>query len=133
MFLLNLCVFLVGISSLSIMPGSNLAMLTSMPVASPGLSHLSPMTGLTPYAPATAGLSPLMASASTRPMMPTVGNNALSNGTIGFLQPVPAGPMTTGKSPVALKISLKLLSNMQVLRFSIKLTPFKRFLQSCFY
>lgn len=108
MFLLNVCVFLVGIGSLPRMPGSNLAMLTSMSVASPGLSPLSPMTGFTPYAPATTGINPLMASASTRPMMPTVGHNALSNGTMGFLQPVPAGPMTTGKCTVTLKISLKL-------------------------
>uniref|UniRef100_A0A3Q0RKA4 Intersectin 2b n=1 Tax=Amphilophus citrinellus TaxID=61819 RepID=A0A3Q0RKA4_AMPCI len=75
----------------SMVPGTNLAMLTPM-----SMSPMTPMTGLTPMAPTTPGLSPLMASTATRPMVPTMGNTTLPNGTMGLLQPIPSGGLNTG-------------------------------------
>ncbi|XP_041839803.1 intersectin-2b isoform X2 [Melanotaenia boesemani] len=85
-----------GIGSMSMMPGTNLAMLAPISVANSGLAPLTPMTGLTPLVPSASGLNPLIASTPTRPLMPTMGNTALSNGTMGILQPITSGPLTTG-------------------------------------
>ncbi|XP_049450197.1 intersectin-2b isoform X2 [Epinephelus fuscoguttatus] len=90
----------LGISSvptMSMMPGTNLAMLTPMSIsmANPGLATMTPMTGLTPLVPTATGMSPLMASTSSRPLMPTMGNTTLPNGSI--LQPMPAGTLAPGQ------------------------------------
>ncbi|XP_029945003.1 intersectin-2b isoform X2 [Salarias fasciatus] len=85
-----------SMSSLPMMPGANLSLLTPISMANPGLSTLTPMTGLTPLVPTATGLSPLIASAPSRPMMPTMGSSTLPNGTMGLLQPIPAGTMTAG-------------------------------------
>ncbi|XP_069378408.1 intersectin-2b isoform X2 [Paralichthys olivaceus] len=74
--------------NMSMMPGTNLSMLTSISLATPGLSPLTPMTGLTPLVPTATGLSPLIAS--------TMGNVTLPNGTMGILHPIPTGPLATG-------------------------------------
>ncbi|XP_029281824.1 LOW QUALITY PROTEIN: intersectin-2-like [Cottoperca gobio] len=79
--------------NMSMMPGTNLAMLTPMSMPTPGLSHLTPMTGLTPLVPTATGLSPLMASSSTRP---TVGTATLPNGTIGLFHSTPTGGLAAG-------------------------------------
>ncbi|CAJ1048909.1 intersectin-2b isoform X1 [Xyrichtys novacula] len=79
------------------MMGSNLTMLAPLSMSTPGLSPLAPMTGLTPMVPTVpTGLSPLIGSTPPRPMMPAMGSATLPNGTIGFLTPIPAGPMATG-------------------------------------
>ncbi|KAL3065306.1 hypothetical protein OYC64_015474 [Pagothenia borchgrevinki] len=78
-------------SGSNMMPGTNLAMLTPISMATPGLSHLTPMTGLAPLVPTATGLSPLIAPSSSRPLIPTMGN-----GTMGFLQPIPSGAMAAG-------------------------------------
>uniref|UniRef100_A0A096LY87 Intersectin 2b n=1 Tax=Poecilia formosa TaxID=48698 RepID=A0A096LY87_POEFO len=80
-----------GLGSVPMMGGSNFAMLTPLSMVSPGLSPLTPMTGLSPMVPTSAGMNPLIASTATRPLMPTVGNTALPNGTMGMLQPMLAG------------------------------------------
>ncbi|XP_069549849.1 intersectin-2b isoform X1 [Brachyistius frenatus] len=85
-----------SMSSMPMMPGTNFAMLTPISMATPGLSTLSPMTGLTPLVPTATGLNPLIASTSTRPLMPTMGNATLPNGTMGIFQPFPAGALNTG-------------------------------------
>ncbi|XP_022595239.1 intersectin-2-like isoform X1 [Seriola dumerili] len=88
-----------GIGSVPNMPmmsGANFAMLTPISMATPGLSPLTPMTGLTSLVPTATGLSPLIASNPTRPLMPTMGNTTLPNGTMGLLQPIPAGALATG-------------------------------------
>ncbi|XP_071344242.1 intersectin-2b isoform X2 [Trachinotus anak] len=88
-----------GISSvhnMPLMPGGNLAMLTPISMATPGFSPMTPMTGLTPLVPTATGLSPLIASNPSRPLMPTMGNTTLPNGTMGILQPIPAGGLATG-------------------------------------
>ncbi|XP_061601328.1 intersectin-2b [Cololabis saira] len=83
-----------GIGPMSMMLGPNLQTLT--PVAAPGLSSLTPVTGLSHLVPTATGLNPLMASVPTRPLMPAVGNTALSNGTMGLLQPIPTGSLVLG-------------------------------------
>ncbi|CAN9506941.1 unnamed protein product [Ophioblennius macclurei] len=85
-----------SVSSLTMMPGANLSMLTPLSMANPGLSTISPMTGLTPLVPTATGLNPLIASAPTRHTMPTFGSTTLPNGTMGLLQPIAAGTMTPG-------------------------------------
>ncbi|XP_070767297.1 intersectin-2-like [Enoplosus armatus] len=85
-----------SVPNLSMMPGTNLAMLTPLSMATPGLSPLTPMTGLSPLVPTATGLSPLIASTPNRPLMPTVGNTTLPNGTMGILHPIPAGGLATG-------------------------------------
>ncbi|XP_018522386.1 intersectin-2b [Lates calcarifer] len=85
-----------SVSNMPMMPGTNLAMLTPIPMATPGLSTLTPMTGLTPLVPTATGMSPLIASTPNRPLMPTMGNTTLPNGTMGILQPIPAGTLATG-------------------------------------
>lgn len=82
-------VCLLGMGTLpniSMMPGTNLTMLTPISMATPGLSTLTPMTGM----------SPLMVSTPSRPLMPTMGNATLPNGTMGILHPMPAGTLATG-------------------------------------
>uniref|UniRef100_A0A7N6BSJ3 Intersectin 2b n=1 Tax=Anabas testudineus TaxID=64144 RepID=A0A7N6BSJ3_ANATE len=74
---------------------TNLGMLTPMSMANPGLSPLTPMAGVTPLVPAPTVLSPLISSTPTRPLLTTMGNATLPNGTMGILQPVPAGPLAT--------------------------------------
>ncbi|KAM4602595.1 intersectin-2b [Polymixia lowei] len=80
--------------NLSMMPG----MLTPMSMATPGFSTLTPMTTITPLVPTAVGLSPLIGSSAgaTRPLMPTMGSATLPNGTMGILQPMSAGALTTG-------------------------------------
>uniref|UniRef100_A0A672G5L3 Intersectin 2b n=1 Tax=Salarias fasciatus TaxID=181472 RepID=A0A672G5L3_SALFA len=95
-----------SMSSLPMMPGANLSLLTPISMANPGLSTLTPMTGLTPLVPTATGLSPLIASAPSRPMMPTMGSSTLPNGTMGLLQPIPAGTMTAGASELTVSLSL---------------------------
>uniref|UniRef100_A0A672GQ52 Intersectin 2b n=1 Tax=Salarias fasciatus TaxID=181472 RepID=A0A672GQ52_SALFA len=85
---------------------TNLSLLTPISMANPGLSTLTPMTGLTPLVPTATGLSPLIASAPSRPMMPTMGSSTLPNGTMGLLQPIPAGTMTAGASELTVSLSL---------------------------
>ncbi|XP_026233590.1 intersectin-2b isoform X2 [Anabas testudineus] len=81
--------------TIATMPGANLGMLTPMSMANPGLSPLTPMAGVTPLVPAPTVLSPLISSTPTRPLLTTMGNATLPNGTMGILQPVPAGPLAT--------------------------------------
>ncbi|XP_028329263.1 intersectin-2b isoform X2 [Gouania willdenowi] len=91
-----------GLSSMSTMPmmsGANYTMLTPITMATPGLAPSMAMTGLSHLGPTATGLSPLMASAPVRPMMPSVGNATLPNGTMAipqYLQPIPAGSLVTG-------------------------------------
>ncbi|CAG5853966.1 unnamed protein product [Menidia menidia] len=84
-----------GIGSLPMMPGVNLAMLTPIPMATSGLSPMTPMTGLSPLVPMSTGLNPLISSTPTRPLVPSVGTTALSNGSLGILQPIPTGSFAT--------------------------------------
>ncbi|XP_063737291.1 intersectin-2b isoform X2 [Eleginops maclovinus] len=77
------------VSGSNMMPGTNLAMLNPISMATPGLSHLTPMTGLAPFVPTATGLNPLIAP--SRPLIPTMGN-----GTMGLLQPIPSGAMAAG-------------------------------------
>ncbi|XP_029353307.1 intersectin-2b [Echeneis naucrates] len=89
------CLLVLGIGSvpnMPMMPGANLAMLTPISMATP----LAPMTGLTPLVPTATGLSPLITSTPARPMMPTMGNTALPNGSMGILQPISAGALASG-------------------------------------
>uniref|UniRef100_A0A673C7U7 Intersectin 2b n=1 Tax=Sphaeramia orbicularis TaxID=375764 RepID=A0A673C7U7_9TELE len=70
------------------------------PVRAPSLkAPTSTMTsspyGLAPLVPTATGLSPLVGSTSTMPLMPTVGATTLPNGTIGILQPIPTGALAT--------------------------------------
>ncbi|KAM6943444.1 intersectin-2b [Xenentodon cancila] len=85
-----------GIAPVPMILGTNLQTLTPVSMAAPGLSSLTLVTGLSPLVPTAAGLNPLIASAPTRPLMPTVGNTALSNGTMGILQPIPTGSLVPG-------------------------------------
>uniref|UniRef100_A0A3Q3QD89 Intersectin 2b n=1 Tax=Monopterus albus TaxID=43700 RepID=A0A3Q3QD89_MONAL len=82
------------VPNMPMMPVANLPLLT--PMATPGLSPLTPMTGLTPMGPTATGLGPLITSTPIMPLMPTMGNATLPNGTMGMLQPVPAGALATG-------------------------------------
>uniref|UniRef100_A0A8D3DIQ3 Intersectin 2b n=1 Tax=Scophthalmus maximus TaxID=52904 RepID=A0A8D3DIQ3_SCOMX len=84
---------IVSMPNMSMMPRTNLAMLTPISMATPGLS---PMTGLSPLVPTATGLSPLMVSTNTRPLMPTMGNATLPNGSMGILHPLTTGPLATG-------------------------------------
>ncbi|GLD49042.1 intersectin-2-like isoform X1 [Lates japonicus] len=95
-----------SVSNMPMMPGTNLAMLTHIPMATPGLSTLTPMTGLTPLVPTATGMSPLIASTPNRPLMPTMGNTTLPNGTMGILQPIPAGALATGLAPSVIHLLL---------------------------
>uniref|UniRef100_A0A667ZXI7 Intersectin 2b n=1 Tax=Myripristis murdjan TaxID=586833 RepID=A0A667ZXI7_9TELE len=91
-----LCVSPPGMGSmpnLSMLPGTNVAMLTPISMTTPGLSPMTPMSTLTPLVPTATGLSPLIGSTPTRPLMPTMGNAALPNGNLGILQPMLAGPL----------------------------------------
>uniref|UniRef100_A0A665V1D1 Intersectin 2b n=1 Tax=Echeneis naucrates TaxID=173247 RepID=A0A665V1D1_ECHNA len=81
-----------SVPNMPMMPGANLAMLTPISMATP----LAPMTGLTPLVPTATGLSPLITSTPARPMMPTMGNTALPNGSMGILQPISAGALASG-------------------------------------
>ncbi|KAF7662105.1 hypothetical protein LDENG_00246270 [Lucifuga dentata] len=92
--LANLPYGMGSITNLPMMPGTNLSMLTPISITTPGLSPLIPMTTLTPLV--ATGLSPLIGSTPTRPLMPTMGNATLPNGTMGLLQPIPAGALATG-------------------------------------
>uniref|UniRef100_A0A8D3BPI8 Intersectin 2b n=1 Tax=Scophthalmus maximus TaxID=52904 RepID=A0A8D3BPI8_SCOMX len=83
---------IVSMPNMSMMPRTNLAMLTPISMATPGLS---PMTGLSPLVPTATGLSPLMVSTNTRPLMPTMGNATLPNGSMGILHPLTTGPLAT--------------------------------------
>ncbi|XP_023150163.2 intersectin-2b isoform X2 [Amphiprion ocellaris] len=85
-----------SVPNLSMIPGTNLAMLTPISMTTPGLTPLAPMTGLTPLVPTATGLNSLIASTPTRPLIPTMGNATLPNGTMGMLHPIPAGALTTG-------------------------------------
>ncbi|XP_078107424.1 LOW QUALITY PROTEIN: intersectin-2-like [Sander vitreus] len=87
---------MASVPNMSLMPGTNIAMLNPISMATPGLSPLTPMTGFSTLVPTATGLSPLMASTASRPLMPTVGNATLPNGTIGILHPLPAGALATG-------------------------------------
>uniref|UniRef100_A0A671UUI1 Intersectin 2b n=1 Tax=Sparus aurata TaxID=8175 RepID=A0A671UUI1_SPAAU len=86
--------------NMSMMPGTNLSMLTPISMATPGLSTLTPMTGM----------SPLMVTTPSRPLMPTMGNATLPNGTMGILQPMPAGTLATGTDNFYLSIFCPLRS-----------------------
>ncbi|XP_008298692.1 intersectin-2b isoform X1 [Stegastes partitus] len=85
-----------SVPNLSMMPGTNLSMLTPISLATPGFTPLQPMTGLAPLVPTATGLSPLIGSTPNRPLMPTVGNATLPNGTMGMLHPMTAGALTPG-------------------------------------
>ncbi|KAA8595485.1 hypothetical protein FQN60_010776 [Etheostoma spectabile] len=87
---------MASVPNMSLMPGTNLAMLNPITMATPGLSPLTPMTGFSTLVPTATGLSPLMASTASRPLMPTMGSATLPNGTIGILHPLPAGALATG-------------------------------------
>lgn len=90
----NLAYGISTVPNMPMMPVANLPLLT--PMATPGLSPLTPMTGLTPMGPTATGLGPLITSTPIMPLMPTMGNATLPNGTMGMLQPVPAGALATG-------------------------------------
>uniref|UniRef100_A0A673C9U7 Intersectin 2b n=1 Tax=Sphaeramia orbicularis TaxID=375764 RepID=A0A673C9U7_9TELE len=60
------------------------------PVRAPSLKAPTSTMTSSPY-----GLSPLVGSTSTMPLMPTVGATTLPNGTIGILQPIPTGALAT--------------------------------------
>uniref|UniRef100_H3DK01 Osteoclast-stimulating factor 1 n=1 Tax=Tetraodon nigroviridis TaxID=99883 RepID=H3DK01_TETNG len=66
------------------------------PAYAPGLATLTPMPGLSPLVTTATGLSPLITPTPTHPLMPTVGNTTLPNGSMGILQPFPAGTLATG-------------------------------------
>uniref|UniRef100_A0A8C5GR33 Intersectin-2-like n=1 Tax=Gouania willdenowi TaxID=441366 RepID=A0A8C5GR33_GOUWI len=88
-----------SMSTMPMMSGANYTMLTPITMATPGLAPSMAMTGLSHLGPTATGLSPLMASAPVRPMMPSVGNATLPNGTMAipqYLQPIPAGSLVTG-------------------------------------
>nr|XP_057945813.1 intersectin-2b isoform X1 [Doryrhamphus excisus] len=74
-----------SVGSVSLMSGNNFAMLTPIAMATPGLTHMIP--------PA-AGLSPLIGSTPTRPLMTT-----LPNSTMGLLQPALATGLPLSASP----------------------------------
>ncbi|XP_072321594.1 intersectin-2b isoform X2 [Eucyclogobius newberryi] len=78
-----------GLGNMPLMPGP---MLTPIPMGSTGLSPM----GLSPLVPTASGLSPLVGAGSLRPLVPTLGSGGLPNGGIGFLQPIPAGALSTG-------------------------------------
>ncbi|XP_071368727.1 intersectin-2b [Centroberyx affinis] len=85
-----------SLPNLSMMAGTNLALLNPIAMTTPGLSPLTPMTTLTPLVPTATGLSTLMGSTPTRPLMSTMGHQTLPNGTMGILQPISAGALATG-------------------------------------
>uniref|UniRef100_A0A7N8YIZ9 Intersectin 2b n=1 Tax=Mastacembelus armatus TaxID=205130 RepID=A0A7N8YIZ9_9TELE len=58
------------------------------PVPAPNLS-------LSPLVPGAAGLRPLINSTPTMPLIPTMGNATLPNGTMGMLHPVSSGALGT--------------------------------------
>lgn len=94
-----MCGCVVGMSTvpnMSMMPGTNIGMLTPIPMSTAGLATLTPMSGLTPLVTPATGLSPLISPTPTLPLMPTVGNATLPNGNMGILQPFPAGTLATG-------------------------------------
>uniref|UniRef100_A0A3B3ZD26 Intersectin 2b n=1 Tax=Periophthalmus magnuspinnatus TaxID=409849 RepID=A0A3B3ZD26_9GOBI len=51
-----------------------------------------------PLVPTATGLSPLVAAASPRPLVSTLGTGGLPNGGLGLLQPTPAGAMSSFSS-----------------------------------
>uniref|UniRef100_A0A672GLI6 Intersectin 2b n=1 Tax=Salarias fasciatus TaxID=181472 RepID=A0A672GLI6_SALFA len=50
--------------------------------------------------------NPAYGTESSLPMMPTMGSSTLPNGTMGLLQPIPAGTMTAGASELTVSLSL---------------------------
>ncbi|XP_056873160.1 intersectin-2-like isoform X3 [Takifugu flavidus] len=84
------------VPNMSMMPGKNITMLTPIPMSAAGHATLTPMSGLTTLVTTATGLSPLIPAVPTHPLLPTVGNATLPNGTMGILQPFPAGTLTTG-------------------------------------
>ncbi|KAM9410329.1 intersectin-2b isoform 2-T2 [Pholidichthys leucotaenia] len=90
-----------SVSSMPMMPGSNLAMLTPMSVATPGLSPMAPMIGFSPLLATSSGMSPLMTSGPSIPRIPTMGSATLPNGTMGLLQPMPTGGLPSSTNPYA--------------------------------
>ncbi|XP_075906136.1 intersectin-2b isoform X2 [Nelusetta ayraudi] len=99
---------LVPVPNMSMMPGTNLSMLTPMSLPTAGLAPLAPMSGLTPMGPTATGLTPLRTSATPQPLMPTMGSATLPNGAMGILQPISAGPLATGLPYSALPYSSSL-------------------------
>uniref|UniRef100_H2TIP0 Intersectin 2b n=1 Tax=Takifugu rubripes TaxID=31033 RepID=H2TIP0_TAKRU len=85
------------VPNMSMMPGKNITMLTPIPMSAAGHATLTPMSGLTTLVTTATGLSPLIPAVPTHPLLPTVGNATLpGSGTMGILQPFPAGTLTTG-------------------------------------
>ena len=82
--------------TMSMMSGSSIGMLTPIPMSTAGLATLTPMSSLNPLVTTATGLSPLITPTPTHLLMPTVGNATLPNGSMGILQPFPAGTLTTG-------------------------------------
>nr|XP_040023668.1 intersectin-2b isoform X2 [Gasterosteus aculeatus aculeatus] len=84
------------VPNMPMMTGTNLPMFAASSMATPGFSTLTPMTGYNPIVPSATGLSPLIASNPSRPMMPTMGNATLPNGSFGGLDPFAPGASATG-------------------------------------
>uniref|UniRef100_A0A8C5GVI1 Intersectin-2-like n=1 Tax=Gouania willdenowi TaxID=441366 RepID=A0A8C5GVI1_GOUWI len=82
----------ISMSTMPMMSGANYTMLTPITMATPGLAPSMAMTGLSHLGPTATGLSPLMASAPVRPMMPSVGNATLPNGTMAIPQYLLSSP-----------------------------------------
>uniref|UniRef100_A0A3B4GLD5 Intersectin 2b n=1 Tax=Pundamilia nyererei TaxID=303518 RepID=A0A3B4GLD5_9CICH len=99
----------------SMVHGTNLAMLTPMAV-----SPMTPMTGLSPMVPSSSGMNPLMMSTAPTPLVPTMGNTTVPNGTMGLLQPISSGglplsatsyasPLGRASSPAGINMAPTLL------------------------
>uniref|UniRef100_A0A8D3DTV4 Intersectin 2b n=1 Tax=Scophthalmus maximus TaxID=52904 RepID=A0A8D3DTV4_SCOMX len=65
------------------------------PVPIPNLNNPTSSMISPAYVPTATGLSPLMVSTNTRPLMPTMGNATLPNGSMGILHPLTTGPLAT--------------------------------------
>uniref|UniRef100_A0A3B4GIX8 Osteoclast-stimulating factor 1 n=1 Tax=Pundamilia nyererei TaxID=303518 RepID=A0A3B4GIX8_9CICH len=53
---------------------------------------------LYPMVPSSSGMNPLMMSTAPTPLVPTMGNTTVPNGTMGLLQPISSGGLNTGIS-----------------------------------
>lgn len=89
------------VPNMPMMTGTNLPMFAASSMATPGFSTLTPMTGYNPIVPSATGPSPLIASNPSRPMMPTMGNATLPNGSFGGLDPFAPGASATGRDDFA--------------------------------
>uniref|UniRef100_A0A3P8S4D3 Intersectin 2b n=1 Tax=Amphiprion percula TaxID=161767 RepID=A0A3P8S4D3_AMPPE len=69
---------------------------TPLPSALPVIMKQPPVPAPSLNNPTSTMTSSAYASTPTRPLIPTMGNATLPNGTMGMLHPIPAGALTTG-------------------------------------